>query len=892
MEPISGALDQFGQDTDQVVPAQATVDQPADSDGKTRETSSERVETTFEEPALLADRNVEVYGRASALLFINDKQLPGFHHDYVKRLGRNSVAPGLCVEVRPRWGPNTESVLSLKLLIRDGNVSYPFAYIEINMSKLEEVVSTQVFSTTDSDAINRLITPGIQSFPGAVEVINPEEKHRDLFNDVEESASLAEYIRTATSSFASASVIVNAGHVTQVYPPSFWGSLATFPTSLQTIVRDVRALIQQSLQPHSVIKWVVISPATEGWNKRWDLFKSRDIRRGAYQAFTCACRGGNIDDLDYENTTFDDVDRTDSCGGAARVFISRDERTVSLVVGAADEGMCKIKQAIACAEITFPAAMFPVPNSEWKAKPSDLEVYGISANSQPRAYIVAVILNKDSKRETLPEIGTRAELFLNVGQRPHPVPPIQLSPGQAADLAIKLQNHFAASIAKAHNKLVDAEDMYDKLVRMKASEEEIAKQQDYIDTVYENTYMEYATANVLGYISRISDHITHETPNATDDVRRWIQAQLIAQELRAQPGEDEIAHYNRIQTWLFQQRNIIRPVVNQRQDEPWKGFRVNLPAGVREDIALFYVEVPLQADWPRGFEQPPFIVDAPRRVPLSLGAYFANITRGEKNLFARIEYDVNDKSLCYEANAINLMNNVEDNSSAAEWWEYILAFNPDLITRELDLWARFPGIADGAANGHFVGRHLEAAYMLRKTRQGKVIITGGPGSGKTYFGTLIAQAVVKGGVVDTSRTSSISIPSAANMTWAELERQWNRQTNALRKALVVWTAPQNAQVLDAATRLHKTIPGGIIVKVHTWKAEVAALLDAGVRIPELMEPRPNATATERTIARLVNAFRKKEFNKLSPATNPYSISSQLRARAMANPGANRLLFEI
>ncbi|PON20743.1 hypothetical protein TGAM01_v210344 [Trichoderma gamsii] len=867
MEPISGALDQFGQDTDpkpQALLAEATVDQPADSDGKTRETaspSSERVETTFEEPALLADRNVEVYGRASALLFINDKQLPGFHHDYVKRLGRNSVAPGLCVEVRPRWGPNTESVLSLKLLIRDGNVSYPFAYIEINMSKLEEVVSTQVFSTTESDAINRLITPGIQSFPGAVEVINPEEKHRDLFNDVEESASLAEYIRTATSSFASASVIVNAGHVTQVYPPSFWGSLATFPASLQTIVRDVRALIQQSLQPHSVIKWVVISPAIEGWNKRWDLFKSRDIRRGAYQAFTCACRGGNINDLDYENTTFDDVDRTDSCGGAARAFISRDERTVSLVVGAADEGMCKIKQAIACAETTFPAAMFPVPNSEWKAKPSDLE------------------------------IGTRAELFLNVGQRPHPVPPIRLSPGQAADLAMKLQNHFAASIDKAHNKLVDAEDMYDKLVRMKASEEEIAKQQDYIDTVYENTYMEYATANVLGYISRISDHITHETPNATDDVRRWVQAQLIAQELRAQPGEDEIAHFNRIQTWLAQQRNIIRPLVNQRQDEPWKGFRVNLPAGVREDIALFYVEVPLQVDWPCGFERPPFIVDAPRKVPLYLGTYFANITRGEKKILARIEYDVNDKSLCYEANAINVMNNVKDNSSAAAWWEYILAFDPDLITRELDLWARFPGIADGAANGRFVGRHLEAACMLKKTRQGKVIITGGPGSGKTYFGTLIAQAVVEGGVVDTSRTC-ISIPSAASMTWAELERQWNRQTNALRKALVVWTAPQDAQVLDATTRLHKTIPGSIIIKVHTWKAEVAALLDAGVRIPELMEPRPNATATERTIARLVNAFRKKEFNQLSPATNPYSISSQLRARAMANPGANRLLFDI
>lgn len=235
------------------------------------------------------------------------------------------------------------------------------------------------------------------------------------------------------------------------------------------------------------------------------------------------------------------------------------------------------------------------------------------------------------------------------------------------------------------------------------------------------------------------------------------------------------------------------------------------------------------------------------------------------------------------------MNNVKDDSPAAEWWEYILAFNSDLITQELDLWEIFPGIADGAASGRFVGQHLEAAHKLKKTSQGKVIIAGGPGSGKTYFGTLIAQAVVEGGIVD---TSPAPISSAANMTWEEIKRHLNERTNALRKALVVWTAPQNAQVLDATIRLYKTIPGGIIIKVHPWKAEVVALLDAGVRIPKLMEPGPNATATERTIARLVNRFHKKEFKKLSPAANPYSISSQLRARAMADPVANRALFEI
>lgn len=90
--------------------------------------------------------------------------------------------------------------------------------------------------------------------------------------------------------------------------------------------------------------------------------------------------------------------------------------------------------------------------------------------------------------------------------------------------------------------------------------------------------------------------------------------------------------------------------------------------GVNENIALFHVKIPLQVDWPYGFRQPPLIVDAPDKVPMHLNTYFANISRCERKILARIEYDVDDKSIRCEANAINLMNNVKDASSAAEWW--------------------------------------------------------------------------------------------------------------------------------------------------------------------------------------------------------------------------------
>lgn len=59
--------------------------------------------TALEDPTLLMAQYVETYRQVSALLSVNHEQLPSFHHDYVKRLGRNSVVDSdLCVEIKPR----------------------------------------------------------------------------------------------------------------------------------------------------------------------------------------------------------------------------------------------------------------------------------------------------------------------------------------------------------------------------------------------------------------------------------------------------------------------------------------------------------------------------------------------------------------------------------------------------------------------------------------------------------------------------------------------------------------------------------------------------------------------------------------------------------------------
>ncbi|PNP41398.1 hypothetical protein TGAMA5MH_06723 [Trichoderma gamsii] len=137
---------------------------------------------------------------------------------------------------------------------------------------------------------------------------------------------------------------------------------------------------------------------------------------------------------------------------------------------------------------------------------------------------------------------------------------------------------------------------------------------------------------------------------------------------------------------------------------------------------------------------------------MHLNTYFANISRCEREILVRIEYDIDDKSIGCEESTGNLMNNVKDISSAAEWWQYALAFSSDNMTKELDMWKRSPGSADGAADGLFVWQHLEVANSPKHTNQGKIIIAGAPGSGKPLFRTTVVKCVVKGGVVTTSST--------------------------------------------------------------------------------------------------------------------------------------------
>lgn len=168
-------------------------------------------------------------------------------------------------------------------MVRDGYVTYNFAFFNVAMTQLKEPMTIEMFSASDSTAVARLIIPGvakIANFERAVEAKHKNKEHNEIFENVPEDAQLSEYLLAANmESFVCVSLCVNAEHITSVYPPLFWDRLSTFPESLQEVARQARTEFDQILQHGVPTYWTFTFPHTTGSTTRWEYFSSPEIKQ-------------------------------------------------------------------------------------------------------------------------------------------------------------------------------------------------------------------------------------------------------------------------------------------------------------------------------------------------------------------------------------------------------------------------------------------------------------------------------------------------------------------------------------------------------------------------------------------------------------------------------------
>lgn len=107
--------------------------------------------------------------------------------------------------------------------------------------------------------------------------------------------------------------------------------------------------------------------------------------------------------------------------------------------------------------------------------------------------------------------------------------------------------------------------------------------------------------------------------------QQWEDAVQAASELRIRDGEDDKVHLERIANWVRFQGVVTTRQQPRQEGEPYSGHRLSMPCGIHADVALFYVEVPKQPSWARGFKQPPMAIDIPSKLlPSNLQNFLAN----------------------------------------------------------------------------------------------------------------------------------------------------------------------------------------------------------------------------------------------------------------------------
>ncbi|ETS01422.1 hypothetical protein M419DRAFT_35849 [Trichoderma reesei RUT C-30] len=303
--------------------------------------------------------------------------------------------------------------------------------------------------------------------------------------------------------------------------------------------------------------------------------------------------------------------------------------------------------------------------------------------------------------------------------------------------------------------------------------EDVTKQEELVATIDERTFLSVAALKILPYIATFSS----EADQMLTD---------------AEPA-------------MSKQSAICRPAIFRKHGQPCPGIRVRLPPGVLADVAVFVIQAPVQENWPYGLKPPPLKLDAAQPFPSDLEAYWNNLTRVQGNTIARIEYDVDEASIRCECAAISDMNDLWPHTPQANWWSYLVAFEPRFMPPKYDLTEMFTGLGKAKKAERFLGQHAEAVEVFQRARMARIFITGGPGSGKSTFATTVVTAILDGEIVTVSTTDQIQ---ADYETKTSRSREWIRRLrrNSLSRTSDDAVAEQETAEAQTSTDYYSVTP--------------------------------------------------------------------------------------
>ncbi|PTB63766.1 hypothetical protein BBK36DRAFT_1125295 [Trichoderma citrinoviride] len=590
----------------------------------------------------------------------------------------------------------------------------------------------------------------------------------------------------------------------------------------------------------------------------------------------------------------------------AGCFVNQEHRKHTLIKGLSNEMTWTEQLTRECGETTFRAHLLPFPSSAWIPRGTDMEVFGMAATNEPRAYLMTIGL--DDIRHVLPSIGSTVKVELDVDQIFHTAPNFCLE-GDALDaLTTAIQIGLRLVERTAYGAVKDADKSADELLRDEGCEGDKIRWQEIMNSLTLDEYEKRAKDYLFGYNARVSNEAILAVPSGDTEMRRMYDARRFALQLREKPGESKDEHTRRIQDWIREKEVTCQiPVAKQ----PLVGHRIKLPPGITAGVALFVLEVPLQPYWLDGYRSPPMTLHVPKQTwPADLSNYFDNINKEEspKAVCAQICYEVNTETFLMEDWAVEKMSRLQKESLGNDWWDFSTRFHDIPASERTDLLRWFPALQKRLGKGIFEGEYAKVVEAMARSRAGKIIINAPEGPTRSNFALSVAQAVMSEAPDPPAAVSSrLDVGDSRHVQYSSWELENERSTyNQFQMAMwnnmsaeekdlsrkkkdefvpvngrVAWIAPQDKQVDEAVQRLVAMNPGKIILRLYSYNAEINNLLQAGTESAVAVVASGRTTA-ETQIIEAYNSCLLEKDKKRNPASNKHSWSEQCLSRGLFN----------
>lgn len=522
---------------------------------------------------------------------------------------------------------------------------------------------------------------------------------------------------------------------------------------------------------------------------------------------------------------------------AKNSFVSGRQRTAVQVAAVAEDVKLQNTLASLCEKLSSAFGVIPLQGAkeltEWDSS-KDEDIYRRTAQQ----YLVVMDTSDKRLVRALPSIGQKVEIQLKLGYDKSNFPAIKMTASQVDNAT-----QYVLGTVQPEGKIFES-----------SSDETDTEVNELNLWLQSSASSKTAMQRLARVLLQFSETDSQRTPDPD-------KASQAAHAILSAIGDGSGDMKLRIKDWIIANPWFkFSPENTQWTEVKWSGKRVKTPPGVRSSKAFFQVVTPGQPRWP--FSQRPRVRVA---IPSSSkhDTLQATIEAMALGIRGKLMYIPDVKVQWFEGHVHDKLNVLEADKPVTNWWNYIMDFqtmHPDFYR---NLHDEFPGLSNHIAAGKFQGEHAVVAQSLTKTKAGKFILHGCPGSGKSTFCQRLASAVVYQG-------------------WRPHAVDAERPLRLPGQARVIYTSPQNEQCRDAIKRFKILNPDKRACRLYGYNRELQALIRGDDHAEPEQDEGANSKATDKLHEALVQHTKRSAVehdNPRNPRLDPDSLSSIARTTA-------------